>query len=102
VWMYALTGVRPVAGHYDATGLGETDVHLLQTRFNDYRRDPAVRDAVDRLDVEYVMLGEGFLRGYEARAPGLTGLADASYLATVYRSPDAVIYRVLDTATTSP
>lgn len=94
VWMYALAGVRPVAGHYDATGLGGTDVELLETRFNRYAEDVAVRDAVQRLNVEYVMVGQGFLRGYNGRAAGLTDLGLARYLSTVYQSPDATIYRI--------
>jgi hypothetical protein len=94
VWMYALDGVLPVAGHYDATGLGPTDVGLLETRFNAYASDPAVRAAVRRLDVEYLMVGQGFLRGDSQRAAGLTALDGAPYLTAVYRSPEAVIYRI--------
>ncbi|MDN5858018.1 MAG: hypothetical protein L0H84_05285 [Pseudonocardia sp.] len=96
VWMYALAGVRPVAGHYDATGLGETDVGLLERRFHDYASDPAVRAAVERLDVGYVFLGEGFLRAYNGRMPGLTGLDGAPFLQTVFRNRDAVLYKIVD------
>jgi hypothetical protein len=94
-WMYAVAGVLPVAGHYDATGLGETDVGLLETRFNWYERDPAVGAAVARLHVEYVMVGQGFLRGYSTRAPGLTDLDGASYLEVVFRNGAATVYRIV-------
>lgn len=93
-WMYALAGARPVAGHYDATGLGGTDVTTLEGRFNQYAQDPAVRDAAERLDVEYVMVGEGFLRDSSARAAGLTDLAGAPFLVPVYRNEDAAVYRL--------
>ncbi|RTL63746.1 MAG: hypothetical protein EKK42_27465 [Pseudonocardiaceae bacterium] len=95
VWMYALDGVRPVAGHYDATNLGDTDIGLLERSFNRYAVDPAVRDAVRRLDVQYAVVGQGFLRGDSTRAAGLVGLDDQPWLEVVYRSPQAVIYRVL-------
>ncbi len=96
VWMYALAGVLPVAGHYDGTGLGGTDVDVLAARFNQYESDPAVRAAVRDLDVGFVYVAEGFLRGYESRAPGLADLASAPYLEVVYRNPDAVVYRITD------
>lgn len=95
VWMYALAGVRPVAGHYDGTGLGGTDVATLETRFNQYAQDPGVREAAERLHVEYVMVGEGFLRGTSVRAAGLTNLAEAPFLVPVYRNDEAAIYRLV-------
>jgi hypothetical protein len=94
VWMYALSGVEPVAGHYDGTGLGETDVGLLQTSFNRYLVDPDVRAAVRRLDVQYVYVGQGFLRGDGVRAPGLTDLDALPFLTVAERTEDAVLYRI--------
>jgi hypothetical protein len=95
VWMYPLAGVQPVAGHYDATALGHTDVGLLETRFNQYADDPDVRAAVERLDVGFVLVARGFLRGERTRrAPGLTDLADRRFLTEVYRNPDATVYRI--------
>jgi hypothetical protein len=102
VWMYALAGVLPVAGHYDATWLGETDVGLLESRFNQYDRDPAVRAAVARLHVGYVMVGQGFLRAGTGRAPGLTDLDGAPYLVPVFRNADATIYRIVETGPNRP
>lgn len=96
VWMYALSGALPVAGHYDGTGLGGTDVELLTNRFNQYERDPQVRAAVRRLGVGYVYVAQGFLRGYNGRAAGLTDLDIAPFLQVAYRNPDAVLYRIVD------
>lgn len=96
VWMYALSGRLPVAGHYDGTGLGGTDVGLLEAHFNQYDRDPQVRAAVQRLGVGYVYVADGFLRGYNERAAGLTDLGIAPFLEIVYRNPDAVLYRIVD------
>jgi hypothetical protein len=101
VWMYALTGVRSVAGHYDGTGLAGTDVELLENRFNHYADDPAVRAAAARLDVQYVLVDQGFLRSYATRAPGLTDLDKAPFLTVVYRNPDAIAYRIVGTGPTA-
>jgi hypothetical protein len=93
VWMYALTGVRPVAGHFSFDRVGP-DARLLTARFNRYPRESAVRLAITRLGVSYVMLGRGFVRTDWRRAGGLVGLEDANWLQTVYRNRDAVIYRI--------
>jgi hypothetical protein len=92
-WMYAIAGVLPIAGHYNASRIGP-DINLLNARFNRYPDEPEVRAAVERLGVSYVMLGRGFVRSDWRRAPGLIGLDDAEWLQTVYRNRDAVIYRI--------
>jgi hypothetical protein len=93
--MYALTGVKPVAGHYDAYRTGP-DAQLLAAKFNQYPNDPAVRAAVQQLGVRYVQLDAGFLRGDATREPGLRDLMDAPWLTTVYRNPDVVLYEITD------
>ena len=60
-WMYAIAGVLPVAGHYNASRIGP-DAYMLAGNFRDYPTDPIVREAVARLGVHYVMLGRGFVR----------------------------------------
>jgi hypothetical protein len=92
-WMYAIGGVLPVAGHYNFSGIG-TDAKVLTARFNSYPQNRAVRAAVARLDISYVMVGRGFVRTDWRRAPGLLRLEDAPWLQTVYRNRDAVIYRI--------
>jgi len=93
VWMYALDGVRPVAGHYDGTLTGP-DAKLLAERFNRYDTDESVRAAVRRLHVGYVIVGRGFIRSWSKRAPGLTRLDDVDVLEQVYRNPDVTIYKI--------
>jgi len=97
VWMYALAGVRPVAGHYDGTLTGP-DATLLAERFNRYDSDEDVRAAVRRLHVGYVIVGKGFLRSWSERQPGLTRLDDVDVLEQVYRNRDVTIYKINDTA----
>lgn len=93
VWMYALTGVKPVAAHYDATRTGP-DATLLADRFNQYPFDAEVRAAVAQLDVRYVQLDAGFLRSYASREPGLVSLAGQPWLTKVYSNPDVVLYEI--------
>ncbi|MHA6792007.1 DUF6541 family protein [Pseudonocardia bannensis] len=94
-WMYALAGVRPVAGHYDGFRTGP-DAAILARQFKDYPTNPEVQAAVQRLNIEYVMLGKGFLRPDTQRAPGLTDLSGANWLTRVYINDDVVIYRIDD------
>jgi hypothetical protein len=93
VWMYALAGVRPVAGHYDATLTGP-DAKLLAERFNRYDTDPKVRAAVRELHVGYVIIGRGFLREWSEREPGLRNLSEVKALTKVYQTRDAIIYKI--------
>jgi hypothetical protein len=92
-WMYPLTGVKPVAGHYDDLRLGP-DATLLAARFNQYLRDPEVRSAIAALDIHYVQLDQGFLRRWAVRQPGLTDLAGQPWLQVVYSNPDVVLYKI--------
>jgi hypothetical protein len=92
-WMYPLTGIKPVAGHYDDLRLGP-DATLLAARFNQYLRDPAVRAAIAQLDIHYVQIDQGFLRSWATRQPGLTDLAGQPWLRVVYRNPDVVLYAI--------
>jgi len=93
-WMFAFTGVRPVNGHIETAGRGPTQ-ELLQQRFNQLDTDPQVRAAVDRLDVRYVFIGRGYVRGWLRRAYGLRRLDKVRSLELVYENPDVRIYRVL-------
>jgi hypothetical protein len=119
-WMYALAGVKPVNGHLEViripvtddlskyaltvppppTGMAEAfamtpDQQLLHKRFNQLDTDPMVRAAVDKLNVQYVFVGRGYVRGYFRRADGLRDLDLVRSLQLVYDNPDVRIYRVL-------
>jgi hypothetical protein len=92
-WMYPLTGIKPVAGHYDDLRLGPAAT-LLAARFNQYLRDPEVRAAVAALDIHYVQLDQGFLRSWASRQPGLQDLPGQPWLRVVYSNPDVVLYEI--------
>jgi hypothetical protein len=94
VWMYAVAGVPAVAGHYDFTGVAP-EINMLGGRFNQYDTDPVVRATVAKLHITYVMLDSGFVRDWQARSVGLTGLDKADFLVKVYSNPDATIYRLV-------
>jgi hypothetical protein len=93
-WTYALSGVRTVAGHFDETLL-PGDALLLAARFRDYPTDPAVRAAVHRLNIHWVILGKPTADPAKPYQPGLTGLAGAPFLKEEWHNADAVIYRLV-------
>ncbi|GAB3138879.1 DUF6541 family protein [Amycolatopsis sp. NPDC004378] len=93
-WMYALTGVHPVAGHYDA-GVAPPDALYLATHFTNYDTDPEARAAVERLNIHYVLVGSGTIRRDTPIAPGLQHLDGRDFVTVVYRNPGAVIYRLV-------
>ncbi|HET8643299.1 MAG TPA: DUF6541 family protein [Pseudonocardiaceae bacterium] len=92
-WIYSLTGVRTVAGHFDPIGVS-ADARLLGERFNRYDTDQRVRDAAARLHVRYVIVGRGHVVPHWRREAGLTRLDEVRALERVYENPDAVIYRL--------
>ncbi|HEY0807184.1 MAG TPA: DUF6541 family protein [Pseudonocardiaceae bacterium] len=94
VWMYAIAGVHAVAGHYNNEG-APPETFLLADSFNKYDTDPAVRAAVAKLHITYVMVDSGFIRGGLSHQPGVTDLDKADFLTKVYSNPDATIYRLV-------
>lgn len=93
VWMYALAGVRPVAGYYSDADVGP-DAQLLAERFRDYPHDPAVQAAVARLGVSTVIVTSGFVRSWYGRSPGLQDLAGLPWLQPVLVTDEAAVYRI--------
>ncbi|MER6794986.1 DUF6541 family protein [Amycolatopsis mediterranei] len=89
-----MTGIRTVAAHFDETS-PPADAVLLANRFRNYSTDPAVRAAVRRLNIHWVILGKPATDPGRPYQPGLTGLAGEPFLTAVYRNPDAVIYRLV-------
>lgn len=94
-WMYALTGVHPVAGHYDGGGPISPDATYLALHFRDYDLDVRVREAVRRLNVHHVLVGSGSIARGAQIAPGLRNLMGSDFLRLVYRNPGAQIYTII-------
>ncbi len=92
-WMYALTGVHPVAAHFGPGGIGEGP-ELLARKFDSYDTSPAVRAAVERLNVEWVMVSPGFVRNWKEREPGLDELEQVDALELVYEEAGVRIYKL--------
>lgn len=92
VWMYALSGVKPVVWHFGPVGDGPTA--LLTHRLDEIGEHGPVRVALDKLDVQYVIVGDGLIRSWNERARGLRELRSNSNFHIVYRNADAVIYRI--------
>ncbi|WP_370932576.1 DUF6541 family protein [Amycolatopsis sp. cg13] len=94
-WMYALTGVHPVAGHYDGGGPISPDAKYLALHFRDYDLDLRVREAVRRLKVHHVLVGSGSIARDAPISPGLRDLRGSDFLRLVYDNPGAQIYTII-------
>ncbi|OZM73230.1 copper-transporting ATPase [Amycolatopsis antarctica] len=92
-WVYAISGVRPIAGHYDPS-VPPPDATLLGDHFRDYDRDPRVREAVKRLNIRHVLLGSSSIKVEYERPVGLRDLEGMDFLRPVYRNADAVVYEI--------
>ncbi|HEX2301688.1 MAG TPA: DUF6541 family protein, partial [Pseudonocardiaceae bacterium] len=93
-WMYALTGVKPVAAHFGATSIGVRP-ELLAMAFDEYDFNPAVRAAAAELNVRWVIVAPGFIRGDQMRRqPGLDQLEQVSALQLVYDRDGVRIYEL--------
>ncbi|TCP57029.1 hypothetical protein EV191_101981 [Tamaricihabitans halophyticus] len=92
-WMYALVGIRPIAGHYDGS-MPPKDQQVLSQRFRDYRSDPEVRRIIAKRNIHYVMLSTGTIPDTFVRSPGYVSLYRLPFLDEVYRNSTSVIYRI--------
>jgi hypothetical protein len=93
VWLYAVAGVKSVAGHYDEH-VPPRDAALLADHFREYRTNPRVRAAVARLGIRHVFVGDGSRFPRVPADRGLVDLEDLDFLRPVYRNADAVIYKL--------
>jgi hypothetical protein len=97
-WAYALHGVplvfrTPLTQPSDPEQFGEDRITLLENFARD--RDSAeVLDALESLDVRWVLVGNGFATNTVSRAPGLEDLDDVAGLDEVWSNGEATIYRV--------
>jgi len=92
-WVFAISGVRPIAGHYDPS-VPPPDATLLADHFRDYDRDARVRETVKRLNIRHVLLGSSSIKVEYERPMGLRDLEGLGFLRRVYTNPDAVIYEI--------
>ena len=92
VWCFAISGRRPVIGHYQASKASPPRELLLE-KFNQFGTDRAVADTIRNLNVRYVMVGEGHIAQFQ-RANGLVGLDKLDGLTPVYRNAEFQLYRV--------
>jgi hypothetical protein len=105
-YLSAVTGLHPLFGHIVEPRLiprmGPTQ-QLLVEHFNCLDSDPAVRQAVEDLDIRYVFLGSGFIREGYTRLPGMRGLDASPSLELVHREPGVRVFEVdLTDAPTEP
>jgi hypothetical protein len=96
-YLSAVAGLHPLFGHVVEPGsisaMGPTQQLLLE-HFNCLDGDPAVRDAIERLDIRYVFLGSGYVRPWFHRLAGLEGIASSASLRLVHSAPGVQIYAV--------
>jgi hypothetical protein len=97
-WAYALHGLplvfkTPLTVPSSPEQFGRDRITLLE-RFAPDRESVEVRDALESLDVRWVLVGNGFATDTVSRAPGLEGLDDVPGLDKVWSNGDATIYRV--------
>ncbi|MCE0761783.1 hypothetical protein LWC35_02465 [Pseudonocardia kujensis] len=98
-WAYALDGTdvvfpTPLTGPFDWGDQGY-DREALFERFDTLDWDPTVRSAAEGLDVRWVMLCQGFIRGdAQRRAPGLVHVADMHSARLVYSNSEVQLYKL--------
>jgi uncharacterized protein DUF6541 len=96
-YLSAVTGLRPLFGHIVeprlVSKMGPTQ-QLLIEHFNCLDSDPEVREAIEDLDIRYVFLGNGFIREWFTRLPGLRGIDASPSLRLVHREPGVRVFEV--------
>ncbi|MGZ4539576.1 MAG: DUF6541 family protein [Blastococcus sp.] len=105
-YLLAVAGLHPLFGRVvepaSIPAMGRTQQLLLE-HFNCLDSDPAVRRAIERLQIRYVFLGSGHVRDYLRRLPGLLGLNTSPSLRVIHSVPGVSIYQVaLTPASTAP
>lgn len=93
-WVYAISGIRPIAGHYDPS-VPPADAEFLGEHFREYETNPQVREIVERRGIRHVLLGSSSIKIEYERPVGLRDLEGLGFLRPVYTNPDAVIYQII-------
>ena len=93
-WMFALDGVLPVAGHYSRDSSSAVQ-SLLLDHFDELADREDVQEAVDDLNIRYVITMNGFIEGQSTRSTGLDELAALPEVFTpIYDNGEAQIYEI--------
>lgn len=97
-WGYALDGLNmvfptPVTPPAAADDYGFDRLQLLR-EFNQINTSTSVQQAAAHLQVEWVVLGQGFIKPYQRRAPGLDELDRVDSLTKVFDNGQATIYKL--------
>jgi MYXO-CTERM domain-containing protein len=94
VWMYAVAGVEPMEWTFYGVPSG-SPIEQLYERLNRMDGDAGIRELLAEERVRYVVVGEGFVRDWVDRAPGLRRLDGVDGLERVYDNDDAAVYEVV-------
>jgi hypothetical protein len=105
-YLLAEVGLHPLFGHVInppfIQEMGPTQ-QLLLGRFNCLDSDPSVRQAIEDLDIRYVFLGSGYVRGDITRLEGMQGLSASPSLELVHRESGVRVFEIdLTDAPTEP
>ncbi len=91
VWMYALSGVRPMFSHYDSHI--SRDQKMVLDGLNRFDHDKSVRQAVTRLGAHYVVVRAKKGRD-EPVSQGMSKLNQVRALTLVWSNPGLHVYRI--------
>lgn len=92
-WLYAVAEVEPVEWTFYGTPEGSPNNYLVRN-LNKINRDPRVREALDELNVRYVIIGQGYVRLDKKLTPGLSGLDRTPGFREVFRNAGATVYEI--------
>lgn len=85
--------MSPLTPPFEPSQIGPARLLLLE-RFRYFNTDEAVVEALDQLEVRWVVVGEGFLVPGILRAPGLADLEEVAGLDKIFDNGDAQVYEL--------
>ncbi|WP_077740649.1 DUF6541 family protein [Mycolicibacterium boenickei] len=93
-WMYAVSGLHPLWTHYDYPVQQGPGYHrfIFWAYADDADTDPRVAEAVDALDIRYVLTSTPVVRGF-VMPDGLVSLDSSRSWEKIYDNGEARIYR---------
>lgn len=99
-WAYALHGTdmvfrTPLTGPFEWSEFGYDRERLFHS-FDRMDTDAQVRQDVERLGVRWAVLCTGFIRSFQARAPGLYDVGGMASATRVFSNAEVRLYRIDD------